>query len=346
MGLGCSEASAGCAFGEVENVVIEPGLVLLRGAIPEEMQLELASAAIEWGNRSGEDGFFTRDDTTGEKTFNAAGARGRIYDHISKFPDWVLTVCNDVVKQAMGADPSMPPMACTHLLLNYYTSAEGLCWHRDIYENDGAGDHPIVNISVGSACRFRVKHFDEDEEREIVLRSGDVLLFGGPCRYIKHTVQEVLLDDLPQSWPLGPGRFSFTFRDAPEIVGREDEFKYFKPSKNLISQDEWEDAFRKGLNPPLIKAQGSQSPTTMDKQELQADKMIYCPLAERKQGCGVAQRPQADGKSCDSDGQGIEKIQSQAFDLSCAAVLMGVRICSSKPIPAVALAGGWRSRRP
>jgi hypothetical protein len=242
------------------NEVIEPGLVLLHGAISEQMQLELAAAAQSWGNRAGEDGFFTRDDVSGAQTFNAAASRGRIYDHIDRFPDWVLTVCNDMVEKAVMADPAMPSMACTHLLLNYYTSSEGLQWHRDIYENDGTGDHPIVNISIGSACRFRVKHFEEDPEREIILTSGDVLLFGGPCRYIKHTVQEVLLNELPESWPHSPGRFSFTFRDAPEAVGREEEFKYFKPSKNLISQDEWDAAYQKGQVLPLIKAQTSQSP--------------------------------------------------------------------------------------
>jgi len=239
--------------------VIEPGLVLLHGAASPHMQLKLAASAKSWGERAGEGGFYATDATTGARTFNAAQSRGRIYDHISRFPQWVHDLCGDSVAHARAADAGMPGMACTHLLLNYYASPEGLQWHRDIYENDGTGDHPIVNVSVGSACRFQFKHFTEDPVREVTLKSGDILLFGGPCRYIMHTVEEVLLDELPESWPYGPGRFSFTFRDAPEVVGREEEFKYFKPSENLISQEDWEERYRTGETPPRIGAQASQS---------------------------------------------------------------------------------------
>merc|ERR1712232_1027156 len=106
-------------------------------------------------------------------------------------------------------------MDCTHLLINMYTSSEGLQWHRDIYENDGKSDHPVINICVGASCRFGLRHFDEpgfhgDTERELILRSGDCLMFGGRCRYIKHAVLEVLLDDCP-NWMPSPSRFSFTF---------------------------------------------------------------------------------------------------------------------------------------
>lgn len=240
--------------------VIEPGLVILRGALSMTQQLDLAAAATSWGKSRGEDGFYSFDEATGERVFNAATSRGRIYDHISRFPEWVVALCNDAVRRARILDTAMPSMTCTHLLLNYYAGPEGLQWHRDIYENDGTGDHPIVNISIGSACCFAFKHHDEDPDREVVLESGDVLLFGGPCRYIKHTVQEVLLDHLPKAWPYGQGRFSFTFRDAPEAVGREEEFKYFKPTKHLIHQQEWEEEYRRGVVPPLIKAQESQTP--------------------------------------------------------------------------------------
>jgi len=77
-------------------------------------------------------------------------------------------------------------------------------------------------------------------------------------RYIKHAVQEVLLYKVPKLWPYNPGRFSFTFRDAPEAVGRESLFKYFKPAEHLIQQQDWEDQYKKGLIPPLIGAQASQ----------------------------------------------------------------------------------------
>ncbi len=137
----------------------------------------------------------------------------------------------------------MPSMDVTHLLLNMYTSANGLVWHRDIYENDGKSDHPVVNISVGASCKFGVRHENEsgvpgDTEREIELHSGDVILFGGRCRFIKHAVLEVMMDTCPE-WMETPCRFSFTFRNAPEIIGREHEFKFFKCSEHLVDQDKF-----------------------------------------------------------------------------------------------------------
>jgi hypothetical protein len=220
--------------------------------------VKLASAATQWGLRAGENGFFTRDLATGQQTFNAAASRGRIYDKVDQFPSWVVGICNEALQQAVQKDPYMPLMQCTHLLLNYYASSQGLEWHRDIYENDGTGNHPIVNLSLGSSATFSYKHLDEDAEKSVILRSGDALIFGGPCRYIKHCVQDIKLQELPENWPLKPGRFSFTFRDSPEAIGREDEFKYFKPDEHLISQGEWENAYTMGHILPLIKAQESQ----------------------------------------------------------------------------------------
>jgi alkylated DNA repair dioxygenase AlkB len=91
----------------------------------------------------------------------------------------VIEYCNEAVTVARATDPSMPEMTCTHLLLNMYTTSDGLAWHRDVYENDGKSDHPVVNICVGASCKFGLRHDDEDPERVVTLRSGDCLLFGG-----------------------------------------------------------------------------------------------------------------------------------------------------------------------
>ena len=36
-----------------------------------------------------------------------------------------------------------------------------------------------------------------------------------------------------------PFRFSFTFRDSPEVLGREAEFKYLKVKDDLVGQDDF-----------------------------------------------------------------------------------------------------------
>ena len=108
-------------------------------------------------------------------------------------------------------------------------------------------DHPVVNLSLGAACRFGWKHERQDEGQSVVLESGDVLLFGGPCRYILHTIEEILLDTTPpwmDGFEPGPLRFSFTFRDAPEVLGREEEFRFFKFSADMKEQDDFDKARR------------------------------------------------------------------------------------------------------
>ena len=223
-----------------EELIIEPGLVVLRNFVSDLDCRKLAEEALEMGEE-GEAGFYTKTNETEEKTLNTGENRGRIYDKAVRFPSTATSICDEAVSRARSLDEEgMPTMTCTHILLNLYTTAEGLRWHRDIYENDGKSDHPVVNLCVGAACKFGVKHDDSDKERVILLRSGDVLVFGGPCRFIQHAVLEVILDDCPNWMAKSPFRLSFTFRDSPEVIGREEEFKYFRIKDDLVGQGKFE----------------------------------------------------------------------------------------------------------
>ena len=154
--------------------VIEPGLVVLRQFIDESECERIAILAQNMGFEQGEDGFFTTDES-GQRILNTGEARGRIYDRATRFPPDLIRCSNEAVALACEVDASMPEMNCTHVLLNMYTTSAGLVWHRDIYENDGRSDHPVVNLSIGASCLFGFKHEDTDEERTVALRSGDVL---------------------------------------------------------------------------------------------------------------------------------------------------------------------------
>mmetsp|Transcript_46048 Transcript_46048/g.68582 ORF Transcript_46048/g.68582 Transcript_46048/m.68582 type:complete len:297 (-) Transcript_46048:116-1006(-) len=221
--------------------VIEPGMVIIRNMIPDSQCQRLAKIATEMG-QDGEEGFYTTKGGDGSKKILNTGeaGRGRIYDAATRFPTEVTDCCAQAVGIAREADRAMPDMTCTHVLLNMYTSKDGLVWHRDIYENDGKSDHPVVNLCVGASCLFGFKHEDSDPDRVVKLNNGDCLLFGGRCRLIKHAVLEVLLDDCPDWMSDDPCRFSFTFRDSPEVLGREGEFKYFRCDEHLVGQDEFE----------------------------------------------------------------------------------------------------------
>ena len=222
--------------------VIEPGLVVLRQFVSADECHRIASMTKVMGSCDDrEDGFYTTCPESGKRLFNTGErGRGRIYDEARRFsPLRILRHSTAAVTAACEHDATMPNMECTHVLLNMYTTSDGLVWHRDIYENDGTSDHPVVNLSIGASCVFGFKHDDSDEERTVVLRSGDILLFGGRCRLIKHAVLSIDLQDSPEWMKDDPCRFSFTFRDSPEVIGREEEFKHFRVKEHLVGQEQF-----------------------------------------------------------------------------------------------------------
>lgn len=232
--------------------VLEPGLVLIRGYVGEAEQRRLADDALAWGE-AGDGGFYEPGPPGGGgRQLNADVGRGRIYDAAARFPPAFVAHSARASRLARAADAAMPPMRCTHVLVNMYAAGSaGLVWHRDIYENDGRSDHPVVNLCVGASCVFGVR-CPGGRERRLTLRSGDCLLFGGPCRFVEHAVLEVLLHERPRWMPAAAARrFSFTFRDSPEVAGREAEFRYFKPAVHLVGQAAFDGA--------LLPAQATQA---------------------------------------------------------------------------------------
>jgi len=226
---------------------IAPGLVIVRGALSTDEQQYLAQAAQRLGRRKG-NGFW--DAATGQ--LNAATGRGRIYDRIRDMPRLFRSVATRAVAAARECDAAMPDCQPSHCLVNYYTSATGLLWHRDIYANDGDSDRPVINLSVGASCVFGVRV--NGRVRKLRLNSGDALLFGGPCRFVEHAVLDVLLHERPE-WMVAQGeayRLSFTFRDASSVLGREDFFRTFDVTDGWFKQTQCE--WRAG--DPLVDAQG------------------------------------------------------------------------------------------
>lgn len=205
---------------EVERVA--PGLLVVRGALSVSEQKGLASAAQRVGARHG--------------FAHGGDGRGRIYDRVRALPSSFAKLCARAVRTACAADELLPSCEATHCLINIYRSQSGLRWHRDIYANDGDGDSPIVNLSVGASCRFGVRLAD-GSVRKLTLRSGDALLFGGPSRFVEHAVLEVLLDELP-AWMSADDarRLSFTFREAPSVLGHEHKYRTFDVSAKFFER--------------------------------------------------------------------------------------------------------------
>ena len=106
---------------------------------------------------------------------------------------------------AEGGFPHYDPDAC---LINRYVAGAKLGMHQDRDEEDPWA--PIVSISLGLPATFiwggRKRG---DAARRMRLESGDVVVWGGPARFVYHGVAPLK----PGGHPLtGPSRINLTFR--------------------------------------------------------------------------------------------------------------------------------------
>jgi DNA oxidative demethylase len=99
------------------------------------------------------------------------------------------------------------------VIANLYRPDARLGLHRDAEEPSEA---PVVTISLGDACLFRMAGVDRRTAPfiDIELRSGDLLVFGGPNRRVYHGVPKVFENTGPQDIGLPSGRLSLTIRET------------------------------------------------------------------------------------------------------------------------------------
>jgi DNA alkylation damage repair protein AlkB len=98
-------------------------------------------------------------------------------------------------------------------ILNYYSSTAKMGVHQDKDERPEtiAAGIPIVSVSLGDDARFTVGGLSRREPTfPVMLKSGDVLVMGGPSRLRYHGVTRIVPGTAPVG--TGPGRFNLTFR--------------------------------------------------------------------------------------------------------------------------------------
>jgi DNA oxidative demethylase len=108
-----------------------------------------------------------------------------------------------------------PPEAC---LINFYGPSAKMGLHQDRDEADF--DAPVVSISLGDSCLFRVGGLNRNEPtRSIRLSSGDVIVLGGAARLAFHGVDRIC-PDTSRLLPEG-GRINLTLRRVTRsAIGR------------------------------------------------------------------------------------------------------------------------------
>lgn len=132
-------------------------------------------------------------------------------NRVLEFPDWMVRLGRKALVASTGdpcaADGYIPDTA----LINFYGAEARMGMHQD---KDESSLEAVVSLSIGDSCTFR---FGNTETRtkpyeDIVLRSGDLFVFGGPSRLAFHGVTKVHPGTAPQGCGLSGGRINITMR--------------------------------------------------------------------------------------------------------------------------------------
>jgi alkylated DNA repair protein (DNA oxidative demethylase) len=131
---------------------------------------------------------------------------------VKPLPEEMIRLSRRAVADAgmLAADGPFDPDAA---IVNYYAPGARLGLHQD---GEEPSDAPVVTISLGDTCVFRMAGVDRRTGpfADILLRSGDLLVFGGCNRRIYHGVPKLLDGTAPPWLDLPPGRLSVTVRET------------------------------------------------------------------------------------------------------------------------------------
>jgi len=175
----------------------QPPAGLRRPRVPSGHLMSVQSVCLGW---HWEPYVYSRtaDDTDGAK--------------VKPLPAELADLGRAAVADAYGPDgpASYAPDAA---IVNLYGPAAHLGLHLD---GEEPSDAPVVTLSLGDSCVFRFAGVGRRNRpfTDVELRSGDLLVFGGPSRRIYHGVPKVLEGTAPPGLGLPPGRVSITLRET------------------------------------------------------------------------------------------------------------------------------------
>ncbi len=196
---------------------LEEGAVLLRGFVSAE-----AARLLEEIARIAEAAPFRHLVTPGGHTMSVAMTNcGRVgwvsdrsgyrYDPIDPdtkkhWPDLPPLFLDLAIRAAAEAGfPNYDPDAC---LINRYVAGAKLGLHQDRDEKDTWA--PIVSVSLGLPATFLWGgKRRSDPTRRMLLESGDVVVWGGPARFVYHGVAPLKAGEHALT---GAARINLTFR--------------------------------------------------------------------------------------------------------------------------------------
>ena len=129
---------------------------------------------------------------------------------VKPLPADLAALATEAVAETFGPSTPFAPDAA---IVNLYAPGARLGLHQD---GEEPAEAPVVTISLGDTCVFRLAGVERRTApfTDLVMRSGDMLVFGGPNRRIHHGVPKVLDGTGPDDLGLPPGRLSITVRET------------------------------------------------------------------------------------------------------------------------------------
>lgn len=121
-------------------------------------------------------------------------------------PDNFQVIANRVLAAARELDEAVgQSIRVETALVNFYPPGAGMGEHVDAEEE---AENPVVSLSIGDDILFRI------EGHEVLLMSGDALVFGGPARRARHGVAGARGGTGPEDTGLAEGRINITMRQV------------------------------------------------------------------------------------------------------------------------------------
>ena len=186
-------------------------IILYRGFLNEEEQSLWLTTFLSTFQFKDSDGVWNYPD-------NKGNLKGRCFRRIEDCPSFILEKLPQMKSSIESVAPSLTYPLFTHVLANLYPSEIGMAWHQDdVGQHDGDTDAPVYSLSLGNDAIFLYRERPKGPDHEILLRSGDLLVFGNTMRRMYHSVKRVLLD----TYLYGDVRLNLTFRTCSSLTEQE-----------------------------------------------------------------------------------------------------------------------------
>ncbi|MEU6236064.1 alpha-ketoglutarate-dependent dioxygenase AlkB [Kitasatospora sp. NPDC047058] len=201
-----------------------PGAVLVPGWLDAAAQLRLVAACREWARPPA--GMHTvRMPTGGLMSVRMVSLGWHWYPYgyartaedgapVKPFPAELGRLARRAVVDAYGGAAGDIAGAAGYepdiAIVNHYPHGAKMGLHQD---RDERTDAPVVSLSLGDTCVFRLGNTETRTRpwTDLELRSGDLLVFGGPARFAYHGVVRTLPGTADPALGL-TGRLNITIR--------------------------------------------------------------------------------------------------------------------------------------